>query len=315
MIFRKKRPTIGLALGSGGARGYAHIGVIKALEKHGIPIDYMAGSSAGSLIGGIYASTKNISLIETLALQTNRSLITSFLMDPCLTQGFSKGTKFHEFIKKNIGETTFKDLAIPFTAVSTDLHTGERVLLKEGSVAEAIKISCSIPMLFKPVAKGKSLLTDGGISMPVPVQAVKDMGADIVIAVNLSQEYYDENLVSAMGITTIFLNTYGIMAHHLANEQMKQADIPVAPPLKHLGWKLIIPNTQKQEIIHLGEEFMEQQIPALQSLIIEKNQSVFSKTRSFFGSIPHSIQKRKQQLQTQLPSIKKYNINALKYLL
>lgn len=281
MIFHKKRPTIGLALGGGAAKGYAHIGVIKALEKHAIPIDYIAGSSVGSLVGGLYSATKDIAAIERLALQTTNAIVRSFLLDPSMKYGFIKGIKFNQFIKNYIGDISFEELKIPFAATTTDLHTGQTVILQDGNVSEAIQTSCAIPLLFKPLEKGKQLLTDGGISMPVPVKVVKDMGADIIIAVNLCEDYYDENMIKNIGFKTIFLNTYGIMAHHLANEHMKQADIQVSPRLKHIDWKLLLHDDQKYETINIGEKYMEAQIQALKALLKREDQGFFTKMITF----------------------------------
>jgi len=142
---RKNTLKIGLALGSGGPRGLAHIGVIKTLVENNIPIDFIAGASAGALVGGAYAATKNIKTIEKIALQVNRRQILS-LIDPTWKHGLIKGIKIERFIENYIGKISFKDLKIPFSAIATDIRTGEMVLMNQGRVASAIRASISIPL-------------------------------------------------------------------------------------------------------------------------------------------------------------------------
>lgn len=312
MLFRRKRPTIGLALGAGGARGYAHIGVIKALEKHGIPIDYIAGSSIGALIGGLYAQTKDIEMIEQMAFHADKTAVRSFLLDPCFDQGLCKGTKFHDFIAKHVGDSPFKDNKIPFIATSTDIHTGNTVLLQEGPLSDAIHTSCAIPMLFKPKVVGNYLLTDGGLSMPVPVKVVKDMGADIIIAVNISQRYYDETKTPNVGLSGIFFSTYGIMVHHLANEHVQAADICIAPPLESIGWRLIISDEEKKDAIALGEQYTQAIVPQLQGIIEEKRLTSFSKAIRTAKGIPAVVKSHQQALKTHLQTLGD-NLQTLRY--
>jgi NTE family protein len=271
MILKKQRPKIGLALGCGGARGFAHIGVIKMLEKHNIPIDMIAGSSAGAFVGGLYAAKQNVEIIENAMLNINSSTVFSLLFDPCFNQGISSGNKLKKFFTDSIGDISFNDLAIPFSTVATNLKSGECIVLNEGNVTEAIHASSAIPFLFKPVEHKDYLLTDGGISMPVPVQTVKNMGADIMIGVNLCQEYFLEGYSETLGLSNMFLNSLNILSHHLAHEQMKHADIGISPRLKHLRWKLNLSLAEKQNIIQIGATMMEKEIPAIKKLIEERS--------------------------------------------
>ncbi|PIU29168.1 MAG: hypothetical protein COT09_02270, partial [Candidatus Hydromicrobium americanum] len=176
------RPKIGLALGSGGPKGLSHIGIIKVLEENNITIDFIAGASIGSVIGGFYASTKNIKKIEKIALSNNWRQTLPLFFDPSLRQGFVSGRKIKIFIENIIGKIHFKDLKIPFSVVATDIKTGETVIINEGEVALAIRASSSIPLIFKPLKLDSMLLVDGGLSLPVPVGVVRRMGADLVIA-------------------------------------------------------------------------------------------------------------------------------------
>jgi len=199
-IIRKKKLKIGLALGSGAARGLAHIGVLKALIEEGIPIDYISGSSIGALVGACFARKTEIVGLEEVVLKTDwKKLIR--LADPNLAlmlKGLIHGQKVKELLRAIIGDIEFKDLKIPLAVVATDINTGEEVIIKEGSVVEAVRASISIPAIFMPVrfsaqegfdsgARDKFLM-DGGIVNPVPVKVVKDMGATFVIACNVIQE-------------------------------------------------------------------------------------------------------------------------------
>ena len=147
---KSKRPKIGLALGSGGSRGLAHIGVIKALEENNIPIDFIAGSSIGAMAGGFYAAGLSIKKMEEISLETNWRRMFS-LVDPHLKQGLISGEKVKTFIEGYVDGKKIEDCKIPFVAVATDLKTGEIVILNKGEMAQAIRASISIPLVFKPV--------------------------------------------------------------------------------------------------------------------------------------------------------------------
>lgn len=195
----KKKFKVGLALGSGAARGLAHIGVLKALEDDGISIDVLAGSSMGALVGACYAKDGDIRDFEEVVLNLDWKHLAQ-LADPNLAlffKGIIHGGKVKELLKTIIGDVKFKDLKIPLAIVAADVNTGEEIVINEGSVIEAVRASISIPALFMPVkfsaqggipprSGGKDrFLIDGGIVNPVPVSVVKDMGATFVIACNV----------------------------------------------------------------------------------------------------------------------------------
>ena len=176
---------VGLALGSGSARGWSHIGVIRALEEAGVTVDYIAGTSIGALVGAVYASGR-IDLLEYEVQQFSRKHILS-LSDPVLPKsGLIDGVKIADFIHQYVLDMPIERLPIPLAIIATDLNTGEEVVLREGNIIEAIRASISLPGIFKPVRKGDYLLVDGGLVNPVPVRTVRDMGADFVIAVDLN---------------------------------------------------------------------------------------------------------------------------------
>ncbi len=182
-----KREKIGLALGSGAARGLTHIGVLKAIDELGIQIDYISGSSIGALIGGAYASGIPIEKIEEVALQTDWKLMAK-LLTPTLSLSSIVNDKYlMEFLNTYFEGITFDSLNIPFSSIATDIETGEMVVIEEGDLATAIRASISIPLIFSPIKFGKYKLVDGGLVNPVPVDVVREKNVDKIIAVNLRE--------------------------------------------------------------------------------------------------------------------------------
>jgi NTE family protein len=186
--FRKKDsgPKVGLALGSGSARGWAHIGVIQALTEAGIQVDYIAGTSMGALVGAVFASG-NIATLKEVALQLDWKQILHFFDVVFPRSGLIDGKKVTDFMRNHVQRKNIEELRLPFSAVSTDLVTGQEVVIKEGDVIEAVRASISIPGIFTPVRKDSMILVDGGLVNPVPVSVVRSMGADFVIAVDLNK--------------------------------------------------------------------------------------------------------------------------------
>jgi NTE family protein len=185
---KKKGLKFGLALGSGSARGLAHVGVIQVLEAYNIPIDIIAGTSIGSVVGSLYATGASIDQLEEAALSIKKST-TLFLIDPALPHsGLISGKKIEEMLNDlALEDKTFDDLKIPFAAVATDVESGAEVILTQGKVIDAVRASISIPGIFTPVKYQNYYLVDGGVVDPVPVDVVQKMGADIIIAVNLAK--------------------------------------------------------------------------------------------------------------------------------
>ncbi len=176
---------IGVALGSGGARGLAHIGVLRALDDLEVPIHCLSGSSMGAVVGAAYASSQSIEKIETLIRSFSwRSLIKLFL--PTISrEGLVDGDKIVEMLEENLGVTRFSELHLPLALETTDLRTGDLWTLTEGDLIKAIRASISIPLVFTPVRMDGKILVDGGLVSPVPVKAARDLGADFVIGVNV----------------------------------------------------------------------------------------------------------------------------------
>ena len=180
------RPRVGLALGSGSARGWAHIGVIRALEKAGIRPDILCGTSIGALVGAAYAAGE-LDRLESWVLGLGVGDVVRF-MDVSLGGGVFKGDRLMEFLRRNWADRSLDELGMPFAAVATSLQTGAEIWLRHGSTLEAVRASIALPGLFAPVRWEGSLLVDGGLANPVPVSLARAMGADIVIAVDLGSD-------------------------------------------------------------------------------------------------------------------------------
>lgn len=261
------RKKIGLALGSGGSRGLAHIGVMKVLLDNNIPIDYITGASAGALMGGLYASTKDIDFVERVAREINRNQLMSFVFDIAAEGGFSSGNKVEQFIRRELDNATFDDLKMPFAAVATDLKTGETVVMDSGDVTAAIRASISVPLMFEPVRRDPYLLVDGGLSDPVPVDLVRSMGADIVIGVNLDAPCAHENHLEHINLKTITEATMNILRHHLSYMHIRDADVLVEPIFEKrdlIGWEDFL---HAEDLIRKGEEAMEAVLPELKRIL------------------------------------------------
>lgn len=188
----KKRLKIGLALGGGGARGCAHIGVINALEEAGIGIDFVAGTSIGSLVGCVYAAGRIKELERILDKVTWQKVLKQF--DPVLPKkGLFEGKKVVKLLNKILDKPDFKNTQIPCVAVATDLLTGKEIRFDRGNMVDAIRASIAIPGIITPAVIKKRYLMDGGVVNPLPVDVVRAMGADIVIAVDLNHSYISKN--------------------------------------------------------------------------------------------------------------------------
>ena len=237
---------IGLALSSGAARGLAHIGVLAVLEKEGIPIDMIAGTSTGAAVGALYAQHKDASRIKELALDLGWKKLAP-LVDPSLPKtGFIKGKKIKDLLASFIGgDIEFSDLKLPFACVAADIDTGEEVVIDRGSVPEAVRASISIPAIFTVVKWGNRYLVDGSLVNPVPVSVVKRMGADFIIAVNVIPDVVDRthHRVGKEGterfkepnIIHIIMQSIYIGTYSLVWSSLKGANIVIEPRVAHIN--------------------------------------------------------------------------------
>ena len=270
----KKKPKIGLALGSGSAKGLAHIGVIKALVENNIPIDFIAGSSIGALVGAYYAIYKDVDKMEKIALSTNWRTALS-LFDPSLSGGFVKGSKVENLIKNWFNGYNFDDLKIPLTTVATDLISGQEVDINNGDIIKAVRASISIPFIFKPIKYNGYLLADGGLSNPLPDNIVRKMGADIVISVNLDNKFFDNKLnEDNLSISKTGARALNIIRYHFAQHSSKSGDIIIEPKVEEVGlvsWNKFFNNHESKEIIKMGEIAVREALPQIENLIKEWN--------------------------------------------
>jgi NTE family protein len=237
------RKRVGLALSSGAARGLAHVGVLAALERRGIPIDLIAGTSIGAIVGASYAAGKDISEIKKAVAGLNRRQMLSLADFTIPTKGFIKGKRITGWLKSVIGDVNFKDLKIPFACVATDIETGEEVVMKQGSVVAAVRASASMPVIFTPTRLGGRYLVDGGLVNPIPVRLLREMGAELVIAVSVVP-YLSDRLKppdaddppkpKEPNILGVLIRMMYIIGYQAALGGLREADITIAPDVAHI---------------------------------------------------------------------------------
>lgn len=264
----KDRKTVGLALGSGGVRGLAHIGVIKALIKHKIPIDYLSGASIGAWVGAHFALFLDIEKTADFTAGKKKEKLISFL-EPNISGGLVKGDKLEILLNEWLDGADFSDLKIPLKIAVTDLISGNKIVCSEGKLAPAVRASISVPGVFKPIIFEHLALVDGGLSNPVPVDLVKELGAEVVVAVNL--DYFsglDNVLPKDVGYMNLADGTISIMRHHLAKYSCLEADFVIQPPLRdYSSWSSYFINNNDSKIIELAMKETEKIIPALKEKI------------------------------------------------
>lgn len=235
-LFRGKK-KVALVLGSGGARGMAHVGVIKELVKEGIKIDMIVGSSSGALVGGLYASWGKIGDLEKIVEEVTYKDVAEILVDPTWGGGLIKGKKTLEFLKKMFKGEKIEKMKITFAAVATDVNTALPVVFDTGDAAEAVRASISVPLVYSPVEMNGRLLVDGGVSCPVPVEVAKQMGAEVVIAVNLDSVYFsgkEKKDTSVSSTVEILKDSYFGLRYNLAKKEVREADVVIEPEMRYI---------------------------------------------------------------------------------
>lgn len=228
-----RKLKIGLALGGGAARGFAHIGVIKALEAQGIVPDIVVGTSAGSVVGALYASGYNGFQLQKIALDMDEATISDWAL-PLFSKstGVLKGEALQNYVNKAVHNTPMEKLKIPFGCVATDLKTGQPILFRRGNTGLAVRASSAVPSVFQPVSIGGKTYVDGGLVAPVPVRFAKEMGADFIIAVNISSATDGQKTASSLDV---LMQTFSIMGQRLNHFELKDADIVITPALGTMG--------------------------------------------------------------------------------
>lgn len=214
---------IGLALGGGAARGFAHIGVIKALEAQGIVPDLIVGSSAGSVVGTLYASGWSGFEMQKIALDLREDMVADWTLPD---RGVLKGEALQDFINQKVRNLSIQKMPRPLGVVATDLQSGEMILFRSGNAGVAVRASSALPGVFQPVEVNGRDYVDGGLTSPVPAQSARTMGADFVIAVDISNVARRNKLAGTMDV---MLQTFAVMGHTISTHEMKDADIVIRP--------------------------------------------------------------------------------------
>ena len=251
-------------LGGGAARGFAHIGVIRTLEQEKIPIDMIVGTSVGSLIGAIYASDMNSFELEWTAFALEKDSIFDYgIMNAFTGMGLANGDKLEEFVRTKIATSNIEDLKLPFVAVATDLNRGTRVVLDRGSVAKAVHASSAVPGVFNPVEHQGRLLVDGGVMDNIPIAVAREKGADIVIAVDISENLANFNITN---LVDVMLQAVNIMFNENVRYKKKEADVLITP---HVGSVAMLDFTQKKRCMQAGIEATQKAMPEIRKRIEE----------------------------------------------
>lgn len=258
----KSKPRVGLVLSGGASRGFAHVGVIKVFEEEGIPIDIIVGTSSGSLTGALYAYYKDADMLEKKAREMEVDDIFDFSI-MSIGLGVVKGERILKFIEKNIKVKNIEDLKIPYAAVATDIYTGEKVVFKRGSISTAVRASSAIPGVFKPVAVGQKLLVDGGVVDNLPIDVARSMGADVVIAVDISSKSTNYKINT---VVDIILQTINIMGSEINKYKVKESDVVIKPDVSGVG---MIDFSRKDYLFLQGERAARRALPEIRRAITE----------------------------------------------
>ena len=258
-----KPAKIALVLGAGASKGFAHIGVLKVLESNKIPIHMIVGTSVGSFVGSLYAYGLNSFQLQKMAISLEKGDIFDLTIPD---NGFIKGERLEGYINSVLKNTPIEQLRIPFYAVATNIDNGQEIIFGKGNTGRAVRTSCAIPGIFRPVTIGDHVYVDGGVVSPVPVDAAKKMGADIVIAVDISGDM--DNSRPENTIETI-LKSINIMYSNIAKMQTQKADVVIKPRLVNISSSDF---RKRHEAILEGEKAANEAIPAIQNIITKLKQ-------------------------------------------
>ena len=223
-----EEPKIALVLGGGAGKGFAHVGVIKALESHGIIPDMVVGTSAGSVVAALYAGGYNGFELQRISLSMDEDTVSDWVLP---NRGFIRGDALQGFINEALQGRLIQYLNRKLAVVATDLQTGEAMVFQSGDAGMAVRASSSVPGIFRPVKIGTREYVDGGLVSPIPVRIARELGADIVIAVNISNIPRQSKVTDTVGI---LLQTFTIMGHVIASQELLDADVVISPDITEL---------------------------------------------------------------------------------
>ncbi|MCV2357540.1 MULTISPECIES: patatin-like phospholipase family protein [Roseateles] len=254
-------PRVGLALGGGAARGFAHIGVIQVLEEQGIKVDLVAGTSAGSLVAALYASGLSGREMAVLAEGMDEGSITDWAFP---TRGLIRGEALARYVREKTGAKQIEQMKLPLGIVATDLADGSGILFQRGDTGAAVRASSSVPAVFQPVKIGSREYVDGGLVAPVPVRYARQMGAELVIAVDISSPPEAKPGSDAI---RMLLQTFSIMGRSINNFELREADVVLRPKLDGFGSADF---TVRKQSVQAGREAALAMLPQIRAKIAAK---------------------------------------------
>jgi len=259
-VVQKKAPRLGLALGGGAARGFAHVGVIQVLEEAGIRPDLVVGTSAGSLVAAFYASGKNGAQLQQMAETMDEATFTDWTL-PIFSRGVLRGEALARYVGTQVGGRPIQDMPLPLGIVATDLQSGQGVLFRRGDTGTAVRASSAVPSVFQPVRISGRDFVDGGLVAPVPVRFAREMGAELVLAVDISSP---PEANAPEGSLQILLQTFAIMGKTINGFELRDADVVLRPVLNGVGSADF---AARKRSIAAGRQAMQQALPRLKELM------------------------------------------------
>lgn len=248
------KPKLALVLGGGAVRGFAHVGVIKVLEAQGIVPDLVVGTSAGSVVGALYAAGYSGFELQKIAFKLEEDSVGDWVIPD---RGFIKGEALQGFINKSVQNKPIEKLKKTFAAVATDLQSGEMLVFSKGNTGMAVRASSSVPGVFQPVVINGHDYVDGGLVSPVPVNAARALGADVIIAVDISGK---PKYRKVEGLTDVLLQTFGIMGQTISRRELQDAEVVIQPNTGSVGSADF---AKKHEAILEGEKAAQAALPAI----------------------------------------------------
>jgi NTE family protein len=254
----EKPVKVAVVLGAGAAKGFAHIGVLKVLEANHIPVNMIVGTSAGSFVGSLYAYGFNAFQLQKISFDIQQSELVDYTIPD---NGFIKGEKLEGYINRMLRNTTMEKLRIPFFAVATDIQSGKEMVFGSGNTGVAVRASCSIPGAFSPVTIGGRMYVDGGVVSPVAVDAALRLGADVVIAVDVSG---DGEASKPQGTLSTILQSINIMYEKISTHQLKKADVVIKPNVSAIDSSDF---SKRHEAVLEGERAATAALPAIKAAI------------------------------------------------
>ena len=260
----KQPPRIGLALGGGAARGFAHVGVIQVLEEAGIKVDLVAGTSAGSLVAAIYASGKNGVQLQQVSEAMEEAMLTDWTL-PLFNRGMLRGEAMARYVNTQVAGRLIEAMPLPLGIVATDLNSGEAILFRRGDTGSAVRASSAVPSVFQPVKIAGHEYVDGGLVSPVPVRSARQMGAELVIAVDISSAPEGN---PAGDTLQVLLQTFAIMGKSINTFELRDADVVVRPSLTGIGSADF---GSRRRSIEAGRQAMLARLPQLKAAIEAKS--------------------------------------------